>query len=70
MKIYTFKTNISSPKTAGILLNLLPYYYKISKIKFDLKKGSGVFTITAKELQIEDVQSTISNFGYRCQHIK
>ena len=69
MKIYTFKTNISSQKTAGILLNLLPYYYKIAQIKFDLKKGKGFFTITAKDLAIEEVRSTINDFGYRCQHI-
>ena len=70
MKIYTFKTNINSLKTANILLNLLPYYYKISQIKFQQKKGGGFFTIKAKNLTASEVQTTIKEFGYRCQLMK
>lgn len=67
MNIYTFKTNVHSLKTANILLGLLPYYYKISQIQFDLNKGKGIFTIKTKNVGPDKIQTTIKEFGYRCQ---
>lgn len=70
MKKYTYQTNISSIKTANILLKLLPYYYKIAQIQFDLNKGKGIFTIQVKDIQPDKIQTTIKDFGYRCQLIE
>lgn len=70
MNTYVFKTNISSQKKAGILLNLLPYYHKIGQITFDFVKGCGIFTVAANDLAVTEVQSTIKTFGYRCKVIQ
>lgn len=69
MQLYKIITNISSIKKAGIVLNLLPHYFKIKEITFNQEQKKGVFEIKAAHLPKDKITELMNDLGYRC-HIK
>lgn len=70
MNSYIFKTNIVSLKVAANLKNLLPLYFKINEISFDLNDNDKVLRIKSPTLSSIQVKKTLNDFGYSCEELQ
>jgi hypothetical protein len=69
MNSYIFKTNIASLKVAANLKNLLPHYFKINEISFDINGDQNILRIKSPSLSSIKVRKTLNEFGYSCEEI-
>lgn len=69
MKLYQFKTDITSHKKAQNLSLLLTNYFNISFVEFDFSKMKSLLRIESSNLSPSKVKTTLNDFGYSCEEI-
>ncbi len=69
MKLYNFKTNITSKKKAQNLMLLLQNYFNIISAEIDFEKMKGLMKIESPELSPIKVTKVLNEFGYTCEEI-
>lgn len=68
-QLYIFQTSIRSLKVADTLIKLLPHYFKITDISFDITEMTSLLRVRALNISPKQIQLTLKEFGYNSKII-